>query len=543
MAKQQVNQPRLMPRFVSVVGLVFALLSAAPSLIAEEVMWLYTVRPGDNLITLGKKHLINPDNWKMMQSVNRIKNPYQIPVGAVLKVPITLVKQVPTYAEVVLSSGQVLIQKTATDFEPLKVGDQLSAGANIITKENSKVIVQFADQSTVELGSNASMQLDSMSLYSGGAMVDTKIRLQKGQIKTHANPQHTEGNSMQVITPSAIAAVRGTEFRVSAEEEATIQETLDGKVGLVAAEQEVLVNKGFGSKAELGEPPKPPVKLLPAADVSQLKSFHNQLPVVFNLPPLQGAAGWVGEIASDKQFNSIVAEAETNTSQLDFGDIPDGQYFLDLRAKDQAGISGYDALHVFTLNAKPIQPTILTPELKALIREAQPIMNWNRVDTAEKYKVEVASDQDFSQIVEYKIVVDNAHQLESKLKPGNYYWRVSSIATDENGIADNGPAITYSEFSYKPLPEKPDINQFVIDVFNNRVQIHTVAPPNGLAYVFNLHNPANNQKSVWQESGTEHTYQFLLKEYGPQTLHIQYQDSTGALGPAAVYDFYAKPEW
>ncbi len=526
-----------------VVGFVVFLLLITPSVMAQEVMWRYTVRPGDNLITLGKKHLINPDNWKVMQSINQIKKPYLIPVGTVLQVPITLVKQTPASAEVILSSGQVLIQRSISDFEPINVGDKLGAGANIITKENSKVIVQFADQSTVELGSNTSMQLDSMSLYSGGAMVDTKVRLQKGQLKTYANPQHEQGNNMQVITPSAIAAVRGTKFRVSAEDNATTQETLEGKVALEAANEEVMVNMGFGSKAEQGKPPKPPVKLLPAADTSQMKAFFNQLPVIFDMSKLNGAMGWVGEIASDKQFSSIITETESNTQQLDFGDLPDGQYFLALRAQDQLGISGYDALHPFTLNAKPNQPSMLAPELKAIIRDARPTLRWGQVDTAEKYKLEVATDQAFNQILEQQIIIGNQYQLQQSLKQGSYFWRVSSIAKDNNGEADYGPAIEFKTFTYKPLPEKPDISRFIIQTFNNRVQIQTVPPPDGLTYVFTLDNPVNDLKAVSQETGTEPVYQFLLKEYGPQTLTIQYQDKTGALGPAAIYEFYAETEW
>jgi hypothetical protein len=544
MLKQQINGFDFRAKYTNIfAGFVAVILLIASNAMAQEVMWRYTVRPGDNLITLGEKHLINPDSWKIMQSINQIKNPYRIPVGTVLQVPIILVKQIPASAEVILASGQVLIQRSATDFEPINVGDKLGPGTKIVTKEFSKVIIQFADLSTVELGSNAKMQLDSMSLYSGGAMVDTKVRLQKGQIKTHANPQHEKGNSMQVITPSAIAAVRGTQFRVSAEDSTTTQETLEGKVGLEAANQEVVVNMGFGSKAEQGKPPKPPVKLLPAADTSQMKAFFNQLPVIFDIPQLNGAVAWVGEIASDKQFSSVVTESKSSTQQLDFGDLPDGQYFLTFRAQDQFGISGYDALHSFTLNAKPNQPIMLEPELKALIRDARPILRWRQVDAAEKYKLELASDLAFNQIVVQKILNGNQYQLEQALKPGSYYWRVSSISKDNKGLDDYGPAIEHKEFTYKPLPNKPDISQFIIKSFNNSIQIQTVPPPDGLSYVFTLDNPVNDQKNVWQETGTELVYQFLLKEYGPQTLYIQYQDRTGALGPAAIYEFYAEPEW
>jgi hypothetical protein len=523
------------------VGLI-SLLCAVPAVADQEAAWRYTVRPGDNLITLGKMHLINPDDWKTLQQLNHIENPHRIPAGKVLRIPLSLVKQGPASAEIIFVSGQAQWQQSATDFKPLAVGDKLNAGAHIVTKENSKVVIKFADGTTTELSSNSILVLDSMSLYSGGTMVDTKLRLQKGRLETHANPQQVEGNGLQVITPSAIAAVRGTKFRVTADQKATTQETLDGQVALGSSNQAVIVSKGYGSLAERGKPPIPPVSLLPAVNATGFKTQFNALPLTFNMPDMQGAVAWSAKVATDAKFNRLVAEVEAKGNQLVFADLPDGQLHLNLRAKDKQGIAGYETVHAFVLNARPFQPEIVSPALNSVVRENRPVLQWQKIADADLYAVEVATDATFKKIVESIRVEGLVYQLNKKLEEGQYFWRVISIAKLENGQEDVGPALEVSQFRFKPVPSKPDISDLHVTVSRNRVYVQTKSAPAGLSYAASLDNEFNHQKEVWRGSGLSNEFDFLLKEYGKQTLYIQHVDSDGVVGPAAVYEFYATPQ-
>jgi hypothetical protein len=509
---------------------------------AADTMWRYTVRPGDNLISLGKKHLVNADDWKVLQRINHVNDPYRLPIGSVLRMPLELVKQRAASAEVIFVSGQAQWQQSATQWEALQVGKQLGPGAKIVTKANSKVVIQFADGSTTDIVSNSTLSLDTLSLYSGGAMVDTKLRLQQGQIETHANPNQIEGNRMQVITPSAIAAVRGTKFRVTVDKQATTQETLDGKVALNAASQEVVVNKGFGSKAEQGKQPIPPVVLLPAANTSSLSVQYEALPVTFTIAPMDSAIAWVAKVATDAQFNQLVAESEFNGNQLVFSDVPDGQLYLNLRAKDNNGIVGYEAVHSFNLNARPFQPKIVAPAIDAVVREAQPTLQWQAVTDAQQYVVEVASDTTFNQLIETKQLNGLSIQLDKPLMPGQYYWRVISIAEADNGQLEKGPALQVNAFSYKAAPVMPDISQLTVTVARNRVFVQAAPPSDGLTYHASLNNPFNDQTNVWQASGLGGQFDFLLKEYGPQTLYLRHVDSDGIESKPAVFEFNAQAE-
>lgn len=524
---------------IALVSLVLFCVSVSA---LAETMWQYTVRPGDNLITLGERHLINADDWIELQRINRVQDPYRLPIGSVLRMPLALVKQAAANADVIFVSGQAHWQQSATHWAPLQIGQQLGPGAVIVTKENSKVVIQFADGSTTNVVSNSTLSLDALSLYSGGAMVDTKLRLQKGQIETKANPKHTQGNQMQVITPSAIAAVRGTVFRVSADEGVTTQETLDGRVALNAANQEVLVNQGFGSKAEQGKKPIPPVVLLPAVDTSGLNAQYAALPVTFEVPHMKGAERWAAKVATDAGFNQLVAEGEFNTNQLIFADVPDGQLYLNLRAKDSEGIVGYEAVHAFNVNARPFQPEIVWPTADTIVREAQPILQWQAVAEAKQYLVEVATDATFNQLIEAKQIDGLSIQLTKPLTPDQYYWRVISLAKTDDGQLEKGPALQVNAFSYKAAPAMPDISQLSVNVARNRVFVQLPPPLRGLSYHVSLHNPFNHQDDVWQSVNVDGQFDFLLREYGQQTLYIRHVDSDGIESEPAIYAFDAQPE-
>lgn len=508
----------------------------------EDMVWRYAMHPGDNLIHFARAHLINPNHWVQLQRLNHIKDPYRIPIGFILQVPLALVKQVPASAQAVLVSGQVFLQQSAQTLVPLRIGQTLGPGATLITKDNSKVTLQFADGTQTSLASNAKLVLDTMSLYSGGAMVDTKLRLQQGQTETVANPKHIKGNTMQIITPSAVAAVRGTQFRVEADDTHTLQATLAGQVSLQAANDEVIVNAGFGSQAEKGKPPMPPIMLLSAIDTTHLQTEFTQLPVVFDMPNQTSAVSWQGKVATDKAINQLTAETISTKPQLVFEAMPDGQYYLSVHARDAYGIAGYESVHAFTLNAQPFAPVMTFPNAGERISDSQPMFKWQPVANVDAYQLEIAQDADFKHMVEQARVEHTHYQTVQPLPPATYYWRVASIETQVNGPDDQGPFNQVAQFSIRPAPAMPDLHRFWVDVAENRVNIHTLPPADGLSYQFNLDNDANQQKDVWVKRSADTDYQFLLKEYGKQTLYIRHVDSDGVASAATVYEFYAYPE-
>ena len=498
--------------------------------------WLYSIRPGDTLIHFGQRHLINPDDWHTLQKINHIKNPYRMPVGSKMRVPLNLLKQGPTQAEVVLALGDVYMLKGDKSRRIVVIGQQLEVGAELQTGAKSKLNIRFADGSIVTMQPNTVLKLDTLSMYSGGAMVDTKLRLQQGGVEIEANPKHVPGNSMQIFTPTAVAAVRGTEFRVFTESRTIWQETLNGQVALSAAGNEVSVAKGYGTLSENGQPPLPPVELLPAPNTEQLPVKFESEPILFNMPSQQNAQTWIGKLYKEAQLNTLLAESVSQSMRLDFGDIADGQYYLKVRAKDKQGLEGYDAVHVFMLNARPFAPQAIYPQPAQIIRESKPVLSWASINQASAYLIELARDADFKQVLEMKQVASNQFEPEKTLQPGQYFWRLASL----DGT-DQGPYSATNQFSYKSKPPAPDIRQLNSTIARNRVFIDTIDPPDGLVYQATLDNDRNNQKNVWQAADLNGRFNFLLREYGKQTLRLRLIDAEGIAGPEAVTEFNASP--
>ena len=291
----------LLLAFVLLVDVKLCLAEAVKSTnYPSQAEWRYSMRPGDNLIHFARQHLNNPDDWHILQKINKIKNPYRMQLGQTLRVPLHLVKLLIAPAEVVLSSGTAGILKTDKRIAPVIAGQQLAAGTELATADKGQLNIQFADGTIVSMQPNSTLKLDTLSIYSGGAMVDTTLRLQQGKLETTANPKHVQGNKMQIITPTAVAAVRGTKFRVSASDKLMTQETLEGKVVLIAAGEEVAVDTGFGSLSEGGAPPLPPILLLPAPATALLPTLLQALPAAFTMPTQDGAVAWLGKVSAEE---------------------------------------------------------------------------------------------------------------------------------------------------------------------------------------------------------------------------------------------------
>lgn len=290
-------------------GLLFGFLVSSTAMATDnEREWRYTIRSGDTLIQLSARYLVRTADWGQLQKLNQVINPRRLIPGQTLRIPFHLLKQQPAPALVLAVTGSVQVNLPNSTAYELHSGEKLAPGTKLQTAANSSAVLQFADGSTTVVQPNSIMQLDTLSVYEGGGMVDTKMRLQQGRAEIKANPEHKTYNRMEIITPSAIAAVRGTKFRVAVEGTVTLEETLDGQVGLIAAKQEVPVAGGYGSVAEQGKPARAPVSLMSAPDIHSLPPKIERLPFRFEPVAQEGAVGWIGQIAPDTSFNQVLLE-------------------------------------------------------------------------------------------------------------------------------------------------------------------------------------------------------------------------------------------
>lgn len=496
--------------------------------------WRYTLRPGDTLIGVSARYLANPADWPRVQRLNRIGNPYHLIPGSTLRIPLAWLRHTPAPATVISVTGQVRVSMHAARERVLQPDEQLPSGTILTTAANSSATLRFADGSLLVLQPAARLVLDSVSVYAGGGMVDTRLRLQQGRVEVGANPARASGSRLQVITPSAVAAVRGTRFRVEADSQVTREETLEGDVGLAAAEQTVNVAAGQGSLAEMGKPPRPPVALLRAPDVAALPRRIDTLPMRFTLPGQPGAAAWLGQIAADDRFEQLLLQQTSATSQLGFGDLPDGHYWLRVRAIDDLGLQGQDAVHAFELDARPFAPLLSAPG--ARVRNAAPALQWSGVVGAEAYRVQLARDAAFADIVLDERTPEPRLTPAHELKPGAYHWRVASM--EANG---QGPFSPPQSFTFDPLPGAPELNQGAPVFAQDALTLTLPPPPAGLRYELVLARDTERTQVVWR--GESHDGQVHVAPVEPENYYLAARlvEDDGTAGPYATRVIEAPP--
>jgi hypothetical protein len=329
-------------------------------------------------------------------------------------------------------------------------------------------------------------------------------------------------------------------FRISAEEAAMREETLEGQVGVEAAGEEVVVARAQGTLAETGKPPKQPVALLGAPDVSKLPAKLDRYPLRFTLPELKGAENWAGQIASDAGFGAILLEKESKGPVLAFAELPDGKYFLRLRGVDGLGLNGLDSLHAFEVDAHPFPPIPGTPAHDAKVRVAQPAMDWTQSQEAKRYRLQISRDAAFASMLADEVLDQPGYQPAALLE-GEYFWRVASI----DAAGERGPYTDARRFSYKPAPGAPELSKSAIQVSEDSVRIDLPALPEGQQYETIFAKDAGLKQVVWQGKPDGLKLTLPRPDAGTYYLGARGVEADGTSGPysAQAIEIPRKPWW
>ncbi|MBI5574384.1 MAG: FecR domain-containing protein [Elusimicrobia bacterium] len=139
---------------------------------------------------------------------------------------------------------------------PVQLKDRLKAA------ENSSCNLELDDGSIIFIGENTEASVEMLELTA--EKHNSKISLWFGKII--ANISKSKNTKMEVHSPTAIVAVRGTEFAVESKGEETDVGVFDGEVGVKNTEgetvEEVMVKPDEETSVRKGVRPRPPSRLI-----------------------------------------------------------------------------------------------------------------------------------------------------------------------------------------------------------------------------------------------------------------------------------------
>jgi hypothetical protein len=134
----------------------------------------------------------------------------------------------PVAATVISMEGTVSYDEEGA-LKPVELGQLLGEGDRVVTADDSTLHLVLPDGSSLVLAANSEVTL--RNLGSGAPASHTLLSVLKGLVNLMVEKQG-EGSSFEVETGNAVAAVKGTDFEVSADTDNTQVTVNEGEVHL-----------------------------------------------------------------------------------------------------------------------------------------------------------------------------------------------------------------------------------------------------------------------------------------------------------------------
>ena len=424
---------------------------AAAAVSAGEPVFTHVVTREETLIALSRRLLADPRQWPQLQQHNRIADARRIPVGTVLKIPVRLLATEPVPARVLSASGGV----SGPQGGAVAAGQALPQGARLQAGDGGQATLQLVDGTVLRLRAGSAVQVETSRRLPGSGGALSGVKVEDGQVEVQAQKRSGAGApGFQISTPQGLLGVRGTEFRVSvdARAETTRNEVLEGQVMTEGRDGRAgrSVAAGFGVVVDRSGTVTPPVRLLAPPDVSAWPALQERVLVRFPIRPQPAVVAYRAQVAAaaDPAFERVLQDVRSTGAELRLVDLPDGDYRIRVRAEDAQGLQGRDALHLFTLKARPEPPLPTGPGPKAVVSGARLDLAWASVDEARSYRLQLARDEAMREPIQDQRTLAGTAWSVDALAPGVYFWRLASERSD----TDQGPFGPVQRVELRALP-------------------------------------------------------------------------------------------
>ncbi len=430
--------------------LAFAPAQAGPAG-ADGEYFLHQVEPGDTLFWVAQRYTGRADVWRELKALNRVADPYRLPIGTQVRIPLARIPVTVASARVVSVVGQADANGAA-----LRPGMRVDEAAWLQTGTDGLVTFELPDGTRVAIPANTRLQVKRLRVFAGTGLGDTVMQVDRGGIESRVAPGGTGVGRFEIRTPMMVTGVRGTRYAVDAGQpddagrRASRSAVLEGTVAVRARRAKRMVTAGHG--VAVGSAGDAAVyTLLAAPTLSAVPAepiYASQAEVGWQ--PVKGAIGYLVRVTRDPERTEAVFAATVTPAAAALTGLPDGPAYLEVRAIDRNRIPGNAAIAPLTVRLNPPAPYTVEPAPRSTVHGTVAELQWAAVDGAAEYRFEIASDADFGTLAAHGNTREAGTQ--QTLAPGNWWWRVRSI--DAKGQA--GP--WSAPVAFRLLPPAPGVS-------------------------------------------------------------------------------------
>lgn len=405
-------------------GLLFSQFVYAEDAAGTSSDYVYAVKLGDTLGKLSNELLDHPKRWKDVAKYNQLSDANRIEPGQHLRIQRPWLKALTGKLKIEALTGEV-----TADGKPLQVGDEVVQGARLKTAAGSAIRLRMPDDSLLNMMESAEVEVEKLEQRQGN-IFNSLFRLVTGQVETFKK-KYPEGMSeLAIRAKTATIGVRGTHFRMRQEGDRAYAEIEQGLVSYDAQKTPMVLALagGQGSVAD-GEHAAEVVDLLPAPTFPQLPVAFDTPYIQWMMPEMAGAQGFSGELARDEAFSDHLVSVRSKKRKVMLSDLPNGRYWLRLRAVDSHGLQGMEGKVTFSVNVPPRKFAMT----KVYVTGNSLQLRWVGRKEGGGYQVQIADNQQFSNPLLDVKTSENLVEMP-RPKPGQYFMRVLQVFS--GGVTD-----------------------------------------------------------------------------------------------------------
>lgn len=323
----------------------------------------YVTHDGDSLYDVATRYLRDPADWVQLARLNNVSAPRRLQPGIALRVPVALLREDSLSAKVIAASGPVSHAFRDQPSLPVLVGASLVEGDRVQTGADGFATLELADGTHLIIPPDTSLDLATLRERALTGTTDRIVNLRQGEVDSEVTHATKKDDRFQIRSPSVVAGVRGTSFRVSYDggNGSTAVEVLEGAVGVDAAQggkgapapgtplanSTQLVAARYGSLTTAGGAIGGPVALLDAPDLAHPSKVQDETAVAFDIVPVQGAGRYRVRIGRDAGLLDMIRDQRSDSPHAELGALPDGTYFVRISAIDANGLEGMPNTYAF----------------------------------------------------------------------------------------------------------------------------------------------------------------------------------------------------
>jgi FecR protein/LysM domain len=464
------------------LGLCCGPLYAEPAnTVTQGDNFVYTIQAGDSLLGIRAKFADDRIDWQQVAKLNKISDAKRLPIGKKILIPIEWLASQPAVAKVDSVSGKANING-----KPVTPGMLIDETARISTEANSSVVVELSDGSKLRVGSASTIVVDRLKQYHSDQIVEARVRLERGRVEAIVSEKRKK--PLDILTPGATAAVRGTHFGVSLEEPSSSApaslasvDVSKGNVdwiGIKTSAKESLP-RGFGSSVnDVGSISKPEALLAPV-EVSAFPKEVTKTNSSLSFAAIPGATTYRIQVASDSKFEKLLYENLAPKPRVFLLSNTDGEHFVRINAITANLIEGMEAIAKVNVQARPVAPDGMGPPNATTVYATVASISWlNTPGTW--YRVQASKDESFKNPILNDVT--QMQQASLSLSPGKTFWRVASIENGKQGPFSDAKFIELRVAPNTPIPKTTENivelnSELELSEKGNQLEVHLAKDP------------------------------------------------------------------